>query len=136
MNSEKEYAKKRKSFIIIGILFLIIGFGLFLAGPILFIVERKFYLFFINFFGVFFMIPGFFLITLGSARAIAEFQTESIGPVAVKAAHKYGRPIAREVAGGIKDGLTGENSEMYCKYCGNRIDIDSDFCKYCGKKQN
>lgn len=76
------------------------------------------------------------MLSLGSARAVASFTAQSVGPVAVNAAHKYGRPIAREVASGIKDGLTGKNSEMYCKYCGNIIDEDSDFCKYCGKKSD
>lgn len=33
----------------------------------------------------------------------------------------------------MKDGFTEES--IYCKYCGNKIDIDSKFCKNCGKMQ-
>ena len=32
--SEQEHAKKRKLFTILGIIFIILGFGLFFAGPI------------------------------------------------------------------------------------------------------
>ena len=76
------------------------------------------------------------MISLGTQRAMAAFQAQSVGPVATQAAHDFGRPVAREMASGVNDGLTGENAEIYCKYCGNRIDADSDFCKYCGRKQN
>ena len=31
----------------------------------------------------------------------------------------------------IKEGL---ETNMYCKHCGEKIDIDSKFCKSCGKK--
>ena len=133
---EKEHAKKRKLFTILGILLVIIGFGLFIAGPILFMTTKKFYLAFLSFLGVLFFFPGFVLISLGTHRAMSSFVAQSVGPVAVEATHSYGRAVAREMAGGVSDGLTGENSEMYCKYCGNIIDEDSEFCKYCGKKIN
>ena len=133
---EKEHAKKRKKFTILGIIFLIIGFGTFVGGPMAAIITGKYFLFFIAFLGTFFILPGFLLLALGTHRAMSSFVAQSAGPVAVNAAHKYGRPIAREMAGGVMDGINGENEEMYCKYCGNRIDADSDFCKYCGKKVN
>ena len=31
----------------------------------------------------------------------------------------------------VKEGL---EDQIYCKYCGNKIDKDSVFCKHCGKK--
>ena len=31
----------------------------------------------------------------------------------------------------VKSGL---NETMFCKYCGQKVDVDSQFCKYCGKK--
>ena len=31
----------------------------------------------------------------------------------------------------VKEGL---EDQIYCKYCGNKIDKDSAFCKHCGKK--
>ena len=34
----------------------------------------------------------------------------------------------------IKKGMT-EDSDVYCKHCGESIDNDSTFCKACGKKQ-
>ena len=134
--SEEEHAKKRKKFTILGILFVILGFSCFIGGPIAAMTTGIFYLFFISFFGTFMIVPGFIMLSLGTSRAIASFQAQSVGPVATQAAHDFGRPIAREMTAGVMDGMTGENAEIYCKYCGNRIDADSDFCKYCGRKQN
>ena len=38
--------------------------------------------------------------------------------------------------GAIKKGWEGNNnSTIYCKYCGKKIDADSEFCKFCGKQQ-
>lgn len=34
----------------------------------------------------------------------------------------------------IKKGLTNEE-KVFCKYCGQKIDIDSVFCNKCGKEQ-
>lgn len=34
----------------------------------------------------------------------------------------------------IKEGLTGSDT-IYCKHCGEPIDVDSKFCKKCGKMQ-
>ena len=136
MMSEEEFKKKSKKLTILGIFLVIIGFSCFIAGPILFITTHLFYLGFVSFLGVFILFPGFICLSLGTHRKMAAFVAQSAGPVGVEAAHNYGRPIAREMAAGIHDGLSGENSEIYCKYCGNRIDADSDFCKYCGKKQN
>ena len=133
---EKTHAKKRKKFTILGILFIILGFGLFVGGPIVIMTTHLFYLFFLSFLGVLFLVPGFMLLSLGTHRALSSFVAQSAGPVAVEAAHEFGRPIAKEVASGAKDGLNDLNTEIYCKYCGNRIDADSDFCKYCGKKLN
>lgn len=31
----------------------------------------------------------------------------------------------------VKEGI---EDQIYCKYCGNKIDKDSVFCKHCGKK--
>ena len=39
----------------------------------------------------------------------------------------------KNIAGAVKEGLTENN--IYCKYCGESIDGDSEFCKYCGKEQ-
>ena len=133
--SEQEHAKKRKLFTILGIIFIILGFGLFFAGPICaFTIHPIFGL--ISMAGIIFLVPGFMMLSLGTQRALAAYTAQSAGPVAVEAAHDFGRPVAREMASGVNDGLTGENAEIYCKYCGNRIDADSDFCKYFGRKIN
>ncbi len=133
---EKEHAKKRKKFTIWGIIFLIIGFGLFIGGPILAFTTGQFLFALISMPAFLFIVPGFIMLSLGTQRALAAFTAQSAGPVAAQSAHDFGRATAREMAAGVSDGLTGENSEMYCKYCGNRIDADSDFCKYCGRKIN
>lgn len=132
---EKEHAKKRKLFTILGIIFIILGFGLFFAGPICAFMVHPI-LGMISMAGILFLVPGFMMLSLGTQRALAAYTAQSAGPVTVESAHDFGRPIVKEMAEGVKDGLSGENSEIYCKYCGNRIDSDSDFCKYCGKKLN
>lgn len=38
----------------------------------------------------------------------------------------------RVTAKAIKDGLS-DNSVVFCKHCGKKVDSDSKFCKYCGK---
>lgn len=132
---EKTHAKKRKKFTILGIIFIILGFGMFFAGPICaFMVHPM--LGMISMAGILFLVPGFMLLSLGTHRALSSFVAQSAGPVAVESAHEFGRPVAREMASGVNDGLNDLNTEIYCKYCGNLIDSDSDFCKYCGKKLN
>ena len=34
-------------------------------------------------------------------------------------------------ANAVRDGLS---ETIYCKHCGKRIDLNSQFCKYCGQK--
>lgn len=33
----------------------------------------------------------------------------------------------------VKEGLSDDNA-IFCKHCGEKIDVDSTFCKKCGKK--
>ena len=136
MISEKEHAKKRKIFTFFGIILVIIGFACFIAGPILFATTGKFYLAFVSFLGVFILFPGFVLLSLGTTRAMLEFQAQSVGPVAVEATDKYGKKVVKTMAQAVKEGLSDEDETIYCKYCGNEIDADSEFCKFCGKKLN
>lgn len=133
MMSEQEHAKKRNKFTVLGIIFIILGFSCFIGGPIAAMVTHLFYLFFLSFIGVFLLFPGFVMLSLGTQRALTSFTAQSVGPVGVEAAHNYGRPMAEEVARGVKEGLEDEKEEIFCKYCGNVIDADSEFCKYCGK---
>ena len=39
----------------------------------------------------------------------------------------------KTMASAIKDGFNQSN--IFCKYCGCKIDADSKFCKKCGKEQ-
>lgn len=41
----------------------------------------------------------------------------------------------RTTFGAIREGLSGNNENMFCKHCGTLIDSDSRFCKSCGKEQ-
>lgn len=53
------------------------------------------------------------------------------------------KDIADKTANINKDAITttvsaikkGIKDNIYCKYCGKEIDIDSKFCKHCGKEQ-
>jgi len=132
---EKEFKKKEKKFTILGVLLLILGFGCFIAGPVVAITTNKPYLFVISFAGPLMFVPGFILLSLGTSRKMVAYQAQAVGPVSVEASQKYGRKVAKEMAAGAMEGLN-EEKQIFCKYCGQEIDSDSDFCKYCGKKLN
>lgn len=138
MMSEQEHKKKRILFTIFGLILVIIGFGFFVSGPILAFTTRIYPLGALSFLGIFFLFPGFILLALGTQRAVTSFVAQSVGPVAVDATQKYGAPVANKMARAVKKGLDEEEEkeEIFCKYCGNYIDSDSEYCKYCGKKIN
>ena len=136
MMSEEQFAKKRVLFTVFGIILVIIGFGLFITGPILAFITRIYPLFVLSFAGIFFLFPGTVLVSLGTHRSFAAFAAQSVGPVAVESSQKYGKKVAKEMARGVKEGFFEEDNQIYCKYCGQEIDEDSEFCKYCGKKLN
>ena len=130
--SEEQYKKKAKKFTIIGIFLIVLGFSAFFAGPICAFMIHPIYGL-ISMGGILLLAPGFILLSLGTQRKLAAFQAQSMGPVAVDASKMYGRQVAKEMAGGAMEGIN-EEKQVYCKYCGNEIDEDSEFCKYCGKK--
>ena len=134
--NEQDFKKKMKKFTILGIILVILGFACFIGGPIIIMTTHLFYLFFISFLGVFMLVPGFILLSLGTQRKMLAYQAQSTGPVAVEATERYGAPAAKEMTKAVKEGLTEDKEEIFCKFCGNRIDADSEFCKFCGKKLN
>ena len=130
--SEEQYKKKAKKFTILGIFLIVLGFVGFFAGPICaFLIHPIYGL--ISMGGILFLFPGFVLLSLGTQRKLAAFQAQSVGPVAVDATKMYGREVVKEMAAGAKEGFS-EEKKVFCKYCGEEIDADSDFCKFCGKK--
>ena len=133
--SEEDFKKKQKKFTILGIILIILGFSLFFAGPILTIITNKFYLFFLSFLGVIMFVPGFLLLSLGTQRKLAAYQAQAVGPVSVDVSEKYGKEVVKNMAEGVKEAFDEKSEYVYCKYCGEKIDKDSEFCKYCGKKQ-
>lgn len=132
--NEQDFKKKMKKFTILGIILLILGFGCFIGGPIATMATGIFYLFFISFLSVFMIVPGFILIGLGTQRKLLAYQAQSAGPVIVESTGKYGAQAVKEVAKAVKEGLNEENEQLFCKYCGKKIDSDSKFCKYCGRE--
>ncbi len=44
-------------------------------------------------------------------------------------------PAVTKYAKAIKEGLKDETT-VFCKHCGKKIDENSTFCKYCGNKQD
>ena len=132
MLSEHDFEKKRKKFLAFGIVFIVLGFILFFAGPILAFLKHPVYGL-LSMGGIIFLVPGFIMLTMGIQKPLAEFVAQSAGPIAVESANIYGKKVAKSMAEGIKEGFD-ENSEIFCKYCGNYIDADSEYCKYCGKK--
>ena len=116
---------------IIGIIKLITGFGNF---------EDNSYLI-----GMFLMPLGVFLGVSGlvfgfrpeitkhsikTARYIQEENKEELSELMTTTAQINSEAVTI-AAKAVHEGL-GET--IYCKYCGSKIDKDSEYCKYCGKK--
>ena len=66
-----------------------------------------------------------------SARYIQEENKEDLKDIVSTSAEIHKDAItstARAVKEGLKD-------TMFCKHCGNEIDVDSKYCRFCGKEQ-
>lgn len=59
---------------------------------------------------------------------------ETLRNIANKEAN-INKEAVKTTFGAIKEGLSGNNENMFCKHCGAMIDSDSKFCKSCGKEQ-
>lgn len=101
--------------------------------------------------GMFLLIPGIFItfvgfmirFGIGNQREIVAYQIQQIRPIAEEGFDKGVQKVtpvignvAKEIAKGIKTGLSDDNNTtgIYCKYCGEKVDSDSTFCKKCGQK--
>ena len=68
--------------------------------------------------------------TLKTTKFIQEENKDELQQIITKNAEIHSEAITN-TAKAVKSGL---NETMYCKYCGEKIDIDSQFCKHCGNK--
>ena len=68
--------------------------------------------------------------TLKTTKYIQEENKDELQQIITKNAEIHSEAITN-TAKAVKSGL---NETMYCKYCGEKIDIDSQFCKHCGNK--
>ena len=68
--------------------------------------------------------------TLKTTKYIQEENEDELQQIITKNAEIHSEAITN-TAKAVKSGL---NETMYCKYCGEKIDIDSQFCKHCGNK--
>ena len=68
--------------------------------------------------------------SLKTTKFIQEENEDELQQIITKNAEIHSEAITN-TAKAVKSGL---NETMYCKYCGEKIDIDSQFCKHCGNK--
>jgi hypothetical protein len=68
--------------------------------------------------------------TLKTTKFIQEENEDELQQIITKNAEIHSEAIT-SAAKAVKSGL---NETMYCKHCGEKIDIDSQFCKHCGNK--
>lgn len=154
-----EILKKKKKIILIRkrlnmdkpkhfLLFKILGF------VFLFIAGFGFYKFFTGFgdfesnnfmIGMFLGPIGIFLtfvfLSIGFRPELSKLSTKSVKYIQEENKEDL-RDIVNTNAQITKDAVTttvqavkeGLEDQIYCKYCGNKIDKDSAFCKHCGKK--
>lgn len=115
---------------IIGLVNIINGFGDFSNNR--FIIGAFMFTFGL-FIGIVCLIIGFrpeiSKISTRSAKYILEENKEDLKDLSKTGAEIASGAISETVKA-VKEGL---DTEVFCKYCGQRIDDDSKFCKYCGK---
>ena len=145
--------KKPKTFLILKI----VGFiGLAILGLAVYLLITGFGDFDSNnfLFGMFLMPLGFgvgiFCTILGfmpeiqkmsaqNARYIQQENKDNLKNIATTNAEVQSEAIkmnANAFGTGLSESFNSNKQQIYCKHCGNKIDIDSKFCKYCGKSQD
>ena len=73
---------------------------------------------------------------IGNARGISAYMAQQQIPVVKEEVEEMSPTMgnaAKEIAKGVKEGLS-DDSAIYCKYCGAKLDEDSKFCSKCGKQ--
>lgn len=116
---------------IIGIFKLINGFGDFetndfLVGSFMMPIGA-----FIGFSGLMFGFkPEISKMTIKSVKYIQEENKDTLKEMTQTSTEIYSEAVTT-ITKAINKGL---RETMYCKYCGNEIEVDSKFCKHCGEK--
>ena len=76
--------------------------------------------------------PEIARLTTKTTKYIQQENKDDLTDIANTTADISGEAITK-TTNAIKKGL--EKDKIYCKYCGEHIDVDSIFCNKCGKKQ-
>ncbi len=122
---------------IVGIVFVIIGFGdfehewKFILGGILsgFGVFLTFTCAAIGFY------PEFAKLSVRMTKHIQEATKEDMADIAATQAEIQSDAI-KTMASAAREGFeNADGATKFCKHCGEKIDEDSRFCKVCGKEQ-
>ena len=117
---------------IVGFVLTFVGFGDFESNK--FIIGG-----FMATFGLFFAIsclmigfrPEIIKMSAKSTKYIQQENKEDFKDIASTSADIASDSITKSTIA-IKNGL---NDKIFCKHCGEKIDLDSKFCNKCGKKQ-
>lgn len=73
--------------------------------------------------------PELSKLSVKTAKYLQEENKEVLKDMAVTSAEITSEAVSI-TANAIKEGI---KDEVFCKYCGEKIDADSKFCKHCGK---
>lgn len=144
-----QHRPARDAMRVIGPALLVLGFGMFICGPILAISTDIPPLFFISFGGILFLFIGGTMTTMGFAGAVARYQANEMLPVAkdgvnyiAEGTQEGVKTATRAMATGLREGLAGQpligiasanTSGGRCGACGALNDVESNFCDQCGK---
>ena len=158
--SEEEYQKNNKKVKIAGIIVMIIGICLAIAGIAVLKSasemeiphmsdsnwfekasgqsEREFKGSAMVMFGIFITFVGCMIrFVVANQRKIMAYQTQQAMPIVKEGFEEMSPTLgtaAKEIAKGVKEGMS-EGKTKFCKHCGTKIDGDSKFCSECGKEQ-
>ncbi len=70
--------------------------------------------------------------TIRAKHNIISNNKEMLKETADDTAYIY-KDAVKTITHSVKDGLTSEET-IFCKYCGEKVDANSNFCKKCGKE--
>ncbi len=158
--NEEEYQKNNKKVKIAGVIVMIIGICLAIAGIAVLKSasemeiphmsdydwferrsaqsERSFTGSVMVTFGSFLTVVGCMIrFVVANQRKIMAYQTQQAMPIVKEGFEEMSPALgtaAKEIAKGVKEGVA-DGETMFCKHCGTKIDGDSKFCSECGKEQ-
>lgn len=129
----KDNPKARKVFRILGLTLTLIGGLCLLIGLVDFFSNSFPSIFWINFLGMFILFPGLVCLGFGYQGAVARYQAGEIAPIA-KDATNYMLDGTREELVKTINQVTNNKKKIYCPYCQEDLEVDSNFCNHCGHK--